>query len=145
MSFAFASCADYQEGYFPAYRAIAEEEDLDVVFHLGDYICEYAPDPDSTRVAQTPAKYRDLPQHVRRAEARPGVASSPYTSLEVIPDDHEVYNNFEGPADRAVRRPPPPGLLGAHALKALRRPTFEGGVPNLTLYPTSNTATSPGS
>jgi alkaline phosphatase D len=38
MSFAFASCADYQEGYFPAYRAIAEEEDLDVVFHLGDYI-----------------------------------------------------------------------------------------------------------
>jgi phosphodiesterase/alkaline phosphatase D-like protein len=24
MKFAFASCADYQEGYFPAYRAIAE-------------------------------------------------------------------------------------------------------------------------
>jgi alkaline phosphatase D len=55
MSFAFASCADYQEGYFPAYRAIAEDEDLDVVFHLGDYIYEYAPDPDSTRVAKTPA------------------------------------------------------------------------------------------
>jgi hypothetical protein len=64
LKFAFASCADYQEGYFPAYRAIAEEEDLDIVFHLGDYIYEYAPDPSSTRVAKTPAPddiftYRD--------------------------------------------------------------------------------------
>src|SRR5215203_5895446 len=37
LKFAFASCSDFQEGYFPAYRAIAEDEDLDFVFHLGDY------------------------------------------------------------------------------------------------------------
>ncbi len=53
MSFAFASCSDFQEGYFPVYRAIAEE-DLDVVFHLGDFIYEYGPDSESTRVSQTP-------------------------------------------------------------------------------------------
>ena len=55
MSFAFRLVCGLPGGLLPAYRAIAEEEDLDVVFHLGDYICEYAPDPDSTRVAQTPA------------------------------------------------------------------------------------------
>ena len=33
MSFAFASCADYQEGYFPAYRVITEEEALDLILH----------------------------------------------------------------------------------------------------------------
>lgn len=37
MAFAFASCQDWQEGYFPAYRHMAGE-DLDLVIHLGDYI-----------------------------------------------------------------------------------------------------------
>jgi alkaline phosphatase D len=107
MSFAFASCADYQEGYFPAYRAIAEDEDLDVVFHLGDYIYEYAPDPDSTRVAKTPAP-TDLETYRNTyAEQKLDPASQAAHAMhpwEVIPDDHEVYNNFEGPADQGVRQ-----------------------------------------
>jgi alkaline phosphatase D len=104
MSFAFASCADYQEGYFPAYRAIAEEEDLDVVFHLGDYIYEYAPNPESTRVAQTPAPtdietYRNTYAEQKLDPALQAAhAMHPW---EVIPDDHEVYNNFEGAADQS--------------------------------------------
>jgi alkaline phosphatase D len=40
--FAFTSCANYNNGYFHAYRAIAERSDLDVWVHLGDYIYEYA-------------------------------------------------------------------------------------------------------
>lgn len=101
LKFTFASCADYQEGYFPAYRAIAEEDDLDLVFHLGDYIYEYAPDPDSTRVAQTPApddieSYRNTYAEQKLDPALQAAhAMHPW---EVIPDDHEVYNNFEGPA-----------------------------------------------
>jgi len=39
LRFAFASCQHYEVGYFTAYRHIAAE-DLDVVFHLGDYIYE---------------------------------------------------------------------------------------------------------
>jgi hypothetical protein len=39
MSFAFASCQAYADGYYTAYRHMAEE-DLDVVVHLGDYIYE---------------------------------------------------------------------------------------------------------
>ncbi len=39
--FAMASCANYEGGYFNAYRAIAERNDLQAVFFLGDYIYEY--------------------------------------------------------------------------------------------------------
>ncbi len=138
MSFAFASCADYQEGYFPAYRAIAEEEDLDVVFHLGDYIYEYAPDPNSTRVAQTPAPddiqtYRDTYAEYKLDPALQ--AAHAMHPFEVIPDDHEVYNNFEGPAGQS--RQAAAALLAYWEHMPLRpsaAPTFEAGVPNLTLY-----------
>ena len=39
---AFTSCANWQNGYFAAYRAIAKRNDLDVWIHLGDYMYEYA-------------------------------------------------------------------------------------------------------
>ena len=40
MSFAFASCQSLEQGYFTAYDSMAKDE-LDLVFHLGDYIYEY--------------------------------------------------------------------------------------------------------
>ena len=36
------SCSNYEGGFFNAYGAMAQRNDLDVVFHLGDYIYEYA-------------------------------------------------------------------------------------------------------
>jgi len=39
--FVFTSCANFNNGYFHAYRAVAERADLDVWVHLGDYIYEY--------------------------------------------------------------------------------------------------------
>lgn len=36
------SCSNYPAGFFNAYRAAAEREDIDLVVHLGDYIYEYA-------------------------------------------------------------------------------------------------------
>jgi alkaline phosphatase D len=38
---AVASCALYPNGYFNAYRAIADLPRLDLVLHLGDYVYEY--------------------------------------------------------------------------------------------------------
>ena len=35
-----ANCAKYTGGYYHAYEALAQHEDLDVVIHLGDYIYE---------------------------------------------------------------------------------------------------------
>jgi alkaline phosphatase D len=40
-SLAVCSCSNYPQGYFNAYRDIAQA-DIDVVMHLGDYIYEYA-------------------------------------------------------------------------------------------------------
>jgi alkaline phosphatase D len=34
------SCSDYKEGYFQAYRKIADRNDISLVIHLGDYIYE---------------------------------------------------------------------------------------------------------
>lgn len=42
LRFAFTSCANFNNGYFNAYRAIVNRPDLDVWVHLGDYIYEYA-------------------------------------------------------------------------------------------------------
>jgi alkaline phosphatase D len=43
--FAVACCAKYNSGYFSAYRAIADRDDIDFVLHLGDYIYEAADVP----------------------------------------------------------------------------------------------------
>ncbi|QDT87501.1 alkaline phosphatase D family protein [Gimesia chilikensis] len=40
LKFAFASCQNYEQGLFTAYEQMAQD-DLDLVFHLGDYIYEY--------------------------------------------------------------------------------------------------------
>ncbi len=39
---AVVSCADYQNGYYHAYRDLALRNSVDAVLHLGDYIYEYA-------------------------------------------------------------------------------------------------------
>lgn len=39
--FAFVTGSNYNAGYFNAYKRIAARNDIDAVFHLGDYIYEY--------------------------------------------------------------------------------------------------------
>ncbi|UNO42599.1 alkaline phosphatase D family protein [Streptomyces sp. MST-110588] len=39
--FGVVSCANWEAGYFSAYRHLADRADLDAVLHLGDYIYEY--------------------------------------------------------------------------------------------------------
>lgn len=41
---AAVSCSNYPFGYFNVYDAIAKDNDIDFVVHLGDYIYEYGPD-----------------------------------------------------------------------------------------------------
>lgn len=41
LRFGFVSCSNYQAGFFHAYGLLAEQEELDAVVHLGDYIYEY--------------------------------------------------------------------------------------------------------
>ncbi len=43
--FVVISCAKYNSGFFNAYKAVAEMDDIDFVLHLGDYIYEAAQIP----------------------------------------------------------------------------------------------------
>jgi len=98
MRFAFASCQHYETGYFTAYRHMAAE-DLDVVFHLGDYIYEGAGRDNQVRKHQgveltTLAHYRDrYAQYKLDPDLQAAHAAFPWI---VTPDDHEVDNNWAG-------------------------------------------------
>jgi alkaline phosphatase D len=97
LSFAFASCQNYTQGYFTAYRRMAEE-DLDLVFHLGDYIYE-GPGPNnpirrnSQEIEiQTLDDYRNrYAQYRSDSDLRAAHAAFPWI---VAYDDHEVENNW---------------------------------------------------
>jgi len=96
MTFAFASCQQYEHGYFTAYRRMAEE-DLDLVVHLGDYIYEYGPGEDVTsggnvrahdRRVSTLGDFRDRYALYRTDEdLKAAHAAFPWI---VTWDDHEV-------------------------------------------------------
>ncbi len=43
LNFAVVSCSNYEWGYFNAYGNLAEQDNLDAIIHLGDYIYEYGP------------------------------------------------------------------------------------------------------
>ncbi len=101
VDFCFASCSQYEHGYFTAYRHLAEEYP-DVVFHLGDYIYEYASDvyvADDGNVRnhigdeiRTMADYRQrYAQYKTDPDLQAAHAAAPWI---VIWDDHEVDNNY---------------------------------------------------
>ncbi|USK36371.1 alkaline phosphatase D family protein [Bacillus sp. F19] len=98
MTFAFASCQHYQEGYFTAYRHMAKE-DLDLVVHLGDYIYEAGPMDNAIRKHNGPEiitldDYRNR-YALYKSDADLRAAHEAFPWL-VSMDDHEVENNWAG-------------------------------------------------
>ena len=146
MTFAFASCQQYEHGYFTAYRHMAEE-DLDLVAHLGDYIYEYgtyedlAPDGnvrahDSPRV-QTLGDYRDRYALYRTDEdLQAAHAAFPWI---VTWDDHEAENNYagefpeNGPASNLFVRRRADAYQAYYEHMPLRRSSMPRG-PNMPIY-----------
>ncbi|MFT7838460.1 alkaline phosphatase D family protein [Saccharothrix sp. BKS2] len=93
----FASCSHYEEGYFTAYRRMAEENP-DLVLHLGDYIYEGAATTTRVRGFAPSAEITGLADYrVRHAQYKTDVdlqaahAAAPWL---VVWDDHEVENNY---------------------------------------------------
>lgn len=101
LSLAFASCSNYEWGYFNNYRFIAEDTSIDLVVHLGDYIYEHAPgDYGDTTIGRKhiPAKeittlhdyrtryaqYRLDPDLMKAHQMKPFVTTW---------DDHELAND----------------------------------------------------
>jgi alkaline phosphatase D len=110
LRFAFASCQDYQAGFYSAYAHLAEE-DLAFVAFLGDYIYEGAPNPNARRIHEGTGEPLDLAQYRNRhaqyktdPHLQAAHAAFPWI---VTFDDHEIDNNWadEIPQDPALQTP----------------------------------------
>jgi alkaline phosphatase D len=100
---ALVSCAKYTAGYFNVYARLAEQTDLDVVLHVGDYIYEYGnDDPRSPgraigRAVEPPHEAHTLPDYrARYAHYRRDpdlqVVHETHPFIATI-DDHELAND----------------------------------------------------
>ncbi|MCX3289878.1 alkaline phosphatase D family protein [Streptomyces sp. NEAU-H22] len=113
---AAVACQAYQDGYYTAHRHLAQE-DVDVVFFLGDYLYEYAVDsaggarrytdrklPDVfNREATTLADYR-LRYSLYKSDPDLQAAHAQHPFV-VTWDDHETENNYAGAYDEKGSTP----------------------------------------
>jgi alkaline phosphatase D len=112
MRFAFASCSNWQAGYFSAYRHMAEENP-DLVLFLGDYIYEYS---DTGANADGVLREHDGPTAIDLAGYR-----NRYALYRTDPDlqalhaaapclmtwdDHEVENDYANEWSQHVESAP---------------------------------------
>ncbi|MFD7403457.1 alkaline phosphatase D family protein [Streptomyces sp. NPDC059866] len=150
LTLAAVSCQAYHDGYYTAYQHLAQD-DVDVVFHLGDYLYEYAVNsvggarnhtdrvlPDLfNRETTTLEDYRlRYALYKTDPDLRAAHAAHPFV---VTWDDHETENNYAG--DTPENSVPPEEFLlrRASAYRAywenqpLRRPQLPDG-PDMQLY-----------
>ncbi|MFF9347469.1 alkaline phosphatase D family protein [Streptomyces sp. NPDC014734] len=107
LTLAAVSCQAYHDGYFTAYKHLADE-DVHAVFHLGDYLYEYA--VNATGGARNDTS-RELPAHFNHEtitledyRLRYGlyksdpdlIAAHAAHPFVVTWDDHETENNYAG-------------------------------------------------
>jgi alkaline phosphatase D len=102
LSFAFASCQAWDNGYYPSYRHMADD-DLDLVLHLGDYVYEGGiPADGGYRGTPTPDVLRPAPRDVERWRMQYALyksdpdlqAAHARFPWAVTWDDHEVQNDY---------------------------------------------------
>ena len=133
LAMAFASCSQYEHGYFTAYRHLAEERPH-LILHLGDYQYEYEAGgyelktgnvrdhrgPETVTLAnyrQRYAQYKSDPDLQLAHAAAPWVA---------VWDDHEVDNNWAGEVYEKPEKPQPDFL-------ERRRAAFQAYYENMPL------------
>ncbi|WP_027341652.1 alkaline phosphatase D family protein [Hamadaea tsunoensis] len=105
LRFGLVSCSNYTGGYFGAYAALGDRDDLDFVLHVGDYIYEYGNGADrygpaaliGTRDAEPPTETIDLAGYrlrhaLHKADADLAHAHRRHPWITIF-DDHEVANN----------------------------------------------------
>ena len=98
LRFAFASCQQYEQGWFTAHRHMAGD-DLDLVAFLGDYIYESSWGRDHVRKHDAGEPYSLDEYRARYAlyKADPDLQKSHHAFPWVFTwDDHEVDNDYAG-------------------------------------------------
>jgi len=112
LTMCFASCAQFEHGWFTAYRRLAEDEP-DVVLHLGDYLYEYTAQDYVAPAGnvrdhvgpeiETLANYRQrYAQYKADPDLQAAHAVAPWLTVW---DDHELDNNW---ADEVAEKPDNP-------------------------------------
>ncbi|CAL9431460.1 alkaline phosphatase D family protein [Streptomyces sp. enrichment culture] len=150
LTLAAVSCQAYHDGYYTPYAHLAAE-DVDLVFHLGDYLYEYAVDAVGGQRKYTD---RTLPDVFRREtltledyrlryalyKSDPDLAAAHAAHPFVVTwDDHETENNYAGGIPENDVPPEEFLLRRASAYRAywenqpLRRPQRPAG-PDMRLY-----------
>jgi alkaline phosphatase D len=87
LKFAFASCQDWQAGFYNAYRHMARE-DIDLVLHLGDYIYDLGIPADGG------ARRRSVPEALRRDATTLAEYRLRYSLAKTDPDLQEAHRRF---------------------------------------------------
>lgn len=96
LTMCFASCSNYEQGWFTGYRRLAED-DPDLVVHLGDYQYEAVAGDRAVRRHAGPetvtlAQYRQrFAQYRTDPDLQAAHAAAPWL---VVFDDHELDNNW---------------------------------------------------
>ncbi|MFK4243030.1 alkaline phosphatase D family protein [Micromonospora chokoriensis] len=131
---AFASCAHYEAGYYTAYRRMAEDNP-GLILHLGDYIYEGGVNTSAVR-QHVGAEIVSLADYRRRyalyksdPDLQAAHAAAPWL---VVPDDHEVENNYAN----MVRNDSSPTLTAAQ-WTARRTAAYRAYYENMPLRPAS--------
>jgi len=96
LAFAFASCQQYEQGYYAAYRHMAREN-LDFVVFLGDYIYESSWGREHVRKHATAEPYTLEDYRIRYAQYKGDSDLQQMHALApwlVTWDDHEVQNDY---------------------------------------------------
>ena len=131
---AVVCCALYPNGYFNAYRAVADLEAVDAVVHLGDYIYEYGAGPmkygmgNGRKLGRIPEPRHDTvtladyrmrhAQYKRDEDLQAAHARAPWICVF---DDHEICDNpWKGGALNHHPDEGPWPLRKAAAMKAYR-------------------------
>ena len=105
LGIALASCSNYPFGHFNAYDAIANDPEVDIVLHTGDYIYEYGgPDGWGEETAAVIGRPHDPPHEIltladyrrRHAQYKTDAGSRAMHAAHPLLccwDDHESANN----------------------------------------------------
>jgi len=107
LRFAFASCQSWTNGYYAAYRHMAQQ-DFDFVLHLGDYIYGGRIGNQTSRAFDVPATVQKEPLTLEQYRLRYSLykldrdlqAAHHAFPFILTWDDHEVDNNYAAHTDQ---------------------------------------------
>lgn len=137
-----AGCQHWEAGFFDAWGALAQEPDLDLVFHYGDYIYEGRGNPKAVRQHAGDEIYSldDYRRRYAQYKADPHLkAAHQACAFAASFDDHEVDNNWAGDFDQDGTPPEVFLLRRMAAMQAwhenmpVRRAMFPGAL-GITAY-----------